>query len=149
LEVMPNARYFILGDGIYRGELGALVDSLNLTSHVLFLGFQKNITPYLIVSDIALLLSKGEASPISLLEFAAAGLPVITSLYQPFPELVQPNWGQMVSERDTEQLSQAIIKLLLDSDLRITRGARGRAWVIENHVWSQVARQYQTLVGKK
>ncbi len=149
LKRMPTACYLILGNGSYRGELEELVHDLNLYNHVVFLGFQKNVAPYLSASDVALFMSKGEASPISLLEFAAAGLPVLTSPHPPFPELVQSDWGQMVSEQDAEQLSQAILKLLSDPDLRARRGARGRAWVAKNYVWDQIARQYQNLVGTK
>jgi len=149
LEEMPETRYWILGDGPYRCELEKQVRNLNVQNNVLFLGFQRDIEPYLAASDIALLLSWGEASPISILEFTAAGLPVLTSPHQPFPELIQPEWGQMVTEQDAEQVSRAIIRLLSDAAVRITRGAQGRAWATENHAWHQVARQYQTLIGSR
>ena len=149
LEEMPDTCYLILGDGPYRGELEEQVHGLNLHNNVMFLGFQKDIMPYLAASDIALLLSWGEASPVSLFEFAAAGLPILTSPHPPYPDLVQPDWGQMVPEQDTEQVSQAIIRLLSDAGLRTGRGAQGRAWAAENHNWLQAARQYQNLVGSK
>lgn len=149
LEKSPDTRYLILGDGPYQAELERLVCNLSLQSKVLFLGFQRDVEPYLAASDIAMLLSWGEASPVSLLEFAAAGLPVLTSLHPPFPDLIQPDWGQMVSEQDVEQLSRAILGLLLDAELRIRQGARARTWVSENHDWHQVARQYIDLVGVK
>jgi len=146
LEKMPGTRYWIIGDGPYREKLEAQVYGLNLHNNVMFLGFQKDIVSYLSASDVALLLSKGEASPVSLLEFAAAGLPVLTSPHSPFPELVQPEWGQMVQEQDTEQLSQEIIQLLTNPYLRSKRGAAGRVWVTKNHIWHQVARQYKGLL---
>ena len=146
LEKMPDAHFLILGEGPYREYLINLVRDLNLQGRVLFLGFKKDVAPYLNASDIGVLLSKGEASPISLLEYIAVGLPVLTSPYEPFPELIQPEWGQMVPEQDSEQVSQAIIKLFSDAELRARRGAHGRAWVIENNNWHRVARQYQELV---
>ena len=145
-EKFPDVRYLILGDGPYQAELERRVGDLGLQKNVLFLGFLRNVAPYLAASDIAFLLSWGEASPVSLLEFAAAGLPVFTSPHPPFPDLVQTEWCQMVPEQDAEQLSQAIIESLSDSELRTRRGVRARVWVSENHVWSQVAQQYINLV---
>ncbi len=105
--------------------------------------------PYLAASDMALLLSYGEASPVSLLEFAAAGLPVITSCHEPFPELVQQDWGQMVSEQNIDQVSQAILALLSDIEARASMGLRARNYAIEHHQWNQVARQYRELIEIK
>ena len=147
LEKMPNTCYLILGDGPYREELAEQARKLNLNQRVMFLGFKKNVAPYLCASDVALLLSKGEASSVSLLEYAASGLPVLTSPYSPFPELVRPDWGRMVPEQDGEQLSRAILELLSDAGLRARWGMCARAWVSKNHVWHQVARQYMELIA--
>jgi glycosyltransferase involved in cell wall biosynthesis len=147
LASKPDVHYLILGDGPYRLALEEEVRNLGLQKKVSFLGFQKNVVPYLTVSDVALLLSYGEASPVSLLEFAAVGLPVITSRHEPFPELVQPDWGQMVSEQDVDEVGAAIIALFSDIEARTSRGFQARIDMIEHHQWRQVARQYQELVG--
>jgi glycosyltransferase involved in cell wall biosynthesis len=142
VEEIPDIHYLIIGDGSYRDKLMELASCLNLENNVSFLGFQEEVERFLAASDVALLLSRGEASPVSLLEFAAAGLPILTSLHPPFPELVQPDWGEMVPEQDAGKVSQAIINLLSDPTLRTRRGVHARAWAIENHNWSQVAKQY-------
>jgi glycosyltransferase involved in cell wall biosynthesis len=147
LERMPKTHYLILGEGPFREKLVDQVRSLHLQNRVLFMGFQSEVAPYLAAGDVALLLSWGEASPISLLEFAASGLPILTSPHPPFPDLVQSAWGQMVPEQDIEQLSQAILELLSDTALRTSRGKYGRDWAARNHSWCQVARQYIDLVG--
>jgi glycosyltransferase involved in cell wall biosynthesis len=147
LEEMPDTRYLIIGDGPHREKLMDQANRLDVQNNVLFLGFQAKVERFLATGDVALLLSCGEASPISILECCAAGLPVITSPHPPFPELVQPAWGQMVLEQDGRKVSQAIINLLSDVGSRSRKGAHGRAWVIENNNWHQVARQYQELVG--
>jgi glycosyltransferase involved in cell wall biosynthesis len=147
LERKADVHYWILGDGPYRTALEEQVHNLGLQSKVSFLGFQINVAPYLAASDAALLLSYREASPVSLLEFAAAGLPVITSCHEPFPELIQQDWGQMVAEENIGQVSQTIIALLSDIKTRTSRGLQARNYAIEYHQWNQVARQYQELVG--
>ena len=149
LKKFQDTCYLILGNGPYRANLERQARDLDLQNNVLFLGFQLDVVPYLVASDIALLLSWGEASPVSLLEFAASRLPVITSPHPPFPELIQPDWGQMVPEQDAEQLSQSILELLLDAELRTKRGNAGRAWAMKRHDWHHVAEQYINLVGTK
>ncbi len=85
--------------------------------------------------------------PISLLEYCAAGLPVITSNHPPFPETIHPSWGQMVPEQDAGQVKHAILKLLSDNKLRACQGARARTWVLENNAWSEVAKNYRELIN--
>jgi glycosyltransferase involved in cell wall biosynthesis len=138
--------YLILGNGPYRESLVELVKNLNLQEKILFLGFQRDVAPYLAASDIALLMSYGEASPVSVLEFAACGLPVITSPHEPFAELVHSDWGRRVSEKDSKALSDEIIHLLSSPLLRASMGVAGRAWVAKNHIWYQVANIYIKLV---
>ncbi len=149
LERKTDIHYWILGDGPYRATLVEQVHNLGLQNKVSFWGFQQNVVPHLAASDVALLLSYGEASPVSLLEFAAAGLPVITSCHEPFPELVQQDWGQMVSEENAEQVSQAILALLSDIEVRVSMGLRARNYAIERRQWNQVARQYRELIEIK
>jgi glycosyltransferase involved in cell wall biosynthesis len=149
LESFPDARYLVVGDGPFRKDLEEHVQHLHIEQHVLFLGFESQVTQLLNASDVALLLSWGEASPISLLEYAASALPVITSCHEPFPELVKSEWGAMVNEQDTEILSQKIITLLSDSSLRERKGECGRSWVTQNHGWHQVAQEYVDLLENR
>jgi glycosyltransferase involved in cell wall biosynthesis len=149
LAEKPNTLYIILGEGTYRRDLEEMIRISGLHASVRLLGFQRDIAPYLAASDVALLLSRGEASPVSLLECAAAGLPVITSLHEPFPELVQPDWGEMVSEDDLEKLSHTILSLQSNIKLRTAKGLRAREYVTQHHQWNQVAWQYQALIETK
>ncbi len=149
LERKTDVHYWVLGDGSCRARLEEQVRNLGLQSKVSFFGFQKSVEPYLAASDVALLLSYGEASPVSLLEFAAAGLPVITSCHEPFPELVHQDWGQTVSEQSIDQVGQAILALLSDIEVRASMGLRARNDAIERHQWNQVARQYRELIEIK
>jgi glycosyltransferase involved in cell wall biosynthesis len=83
----------------------------------------------------------------SLLEYAASGLPVITSRHPPFDELVRREWARMVDEENATALTNMIDCLLANADLRSTMGRAGRAWVEQHHSWDQVARDYRALIG--
>jgi glycosyltransferase involved in cell wall biosynthesis len=146
LTRFPETRYLVVGDGPFRRKLEDLTRDLKLDDCVLFLGFQKDVAPFMNASDLAFLLSSGEASPISLLEYAACSLPVVTSCHDPFPELIQPEWGEMVDEQDPETVSRKIMTLLSDPDLRKRKAAHGREWITRNHAWDQVAQEYLHLI---
>jgi glycosyltransferase involved in cell wall biosynthesis len=146
LEEYNDTRYWIVGDGPYRASLEEQIRALGLQEHVFLAGFQKDVKPYLAASDVALLLSHGEAYSVSLLESAAMGLPIITSCHEPFPEIVRPEWGEMVDEKDRMVLVRKIIDLLSGPDLREYKGKQARAWVKSQHSWAQVAGQYRDLV---
>jgi glycosyltransferase involved in cell wall biosynthesis len=147
IESYPRLDYWIIGEGSYRVKLKEMVTALNLCENVRFFGFKQDIPPFLAASDIALLLSNGEGSPISLLEYAAAGLPVITSTFPPFPELVQHGWGIMLDRENTIEIAQAIMELLKNPDRMATMGATGRADMKQNYSWMAVAKQYIELIG--
>jgi phosphatidylinositol alpha-1,6-mannosyltransferase len=146
LRELPTTQYWVLGEGPHRVELERQVCQLGLQNSVLFKGFQPDVADYLAASDIALMLSRGEASSFSVLEAAAFGLPVISSCNEPFPELIQPDWGQMVLETDPQQVSQAILACLSDCTSRKSKGLQARRYVVEHHQWQQVARQYHDLM---
>ena len=66
-------------NNVYMRRLRALHEELKGTSHVEFLGFgdEELITDILSISDFGLLSSRSEAFPFAILEYMAAGLPII------------------------------------------------------------------------
>ena len=78
-EAVPNAHFVSIGEGTQRRQLEDLRQSLNLTRHLRFLGNRSDITPYLMAMDMAVLSSRAEGLSNSLLEYMAAGLPVVAS----------------------------------------------------------------------
>src|SRR5574341_1393242 len=144
LQEFPDVAYYILGEGPYQQRLDELVNKLNLQSHVHFLGNQTNIEQYYQFADIGLLLSHGEASPLTALEYMASELPVIASHCPPFNEIIHPDCGQMVNASDPAEVANAIKCLLRDQNLRREMGKAGRRHVLGEHTWEKIADQYLT-----
>ena len=142
----PETHYLVLGDGPYRQALEKLIRDLDLQKSVKPLGWVEDVSAYLAAADVALLLSYGEASPVALLEYAAASLPVITSRHPPFEELVKPEWGVMVDEKDTGELARVLTDLLRGNEQRTLMGTPAREWVKANRSWKKVAEQYKDLI---
>jgi glycosyltransferase involved in cell wall biosynthesis len=147
LTDVQNLHYVVVGDGAYRKPLEILVDDLGVADNVHFLGTKLDVSPYLCAADIVLVLSKGEASSISLLEAMACQLPSITSICPPFDELVNPAWGIKVEEENISAIVQALTGLIGQPDIRLKMGLEARSCVIESRQWQQVAQQYRDLIG--
>jgi glycosyltransferase involved in cell wall biosynthesis len=147
LDERPDLHYIIIGDGKYRSTLSSKVKDLTLESRIHFLGTKLDVHPYLCAADIMMVLSHGEASSISLFEALACELPAITSINPPFDELIDTAWGIMVNEKDIQQVVSAVLRLIRDPEKRIKLGNAGRAWIIEQHTWPEIAKQYQDLIA--
>src|SRR6185437_7629436 len=82
LEVVshfPQARFVLVGDGEKRKEFEAAAQSAGVASNFMFLGRRNDVADILAACDIAVLPSAAEGMPNAVLEYMAAGLPVIAS----------------------------------------------------------------------
>lgn len=79
LTKRPDSQLLILGEGSQRETLESLTTELGIKDHVKFLGFQKDLTPYLFAADALLLTSFSEGLPLITLEAQATGLSCFVS----------------------------------------------------------------------
>jgi len=77
IEKYPNTVYLHLGEGISLQEEQTLAEKLHVSEHILFCGNQKNMRKYLIASDIYVMTSCHEGSPLTTIEAMACGIPTI------------------------------------------------------------------------
>ena len=88
LEVYPDARFLLVGDGPLRAELSARADSLGLNGAVHWAGLQSDVRPYLAAMDVYLMSSAVEGLPIALLEAMAMRCVVVATSVGGIPEVV-------------------------------------------------------------
>jgi glycosyltransferase involved in cell wall biosynthesis len=146
LSRFPAARYWIVGDGLYRPVLEALAQELGLTAAVQWLGAQPDVAPYLQAADMFLIPARGEASSLAALEALACGLPVLAADRPPFTELITSAWGALVDETNAVEMAAIICQWLASPALRHQLGQSGRARVLAHHTWARVAEQFAQLV---
>ncbi len=116
LEIVPDAKLQIVGDGEDRSELEELVISSNLKSKVEFLGRRDDVPEILEASRILWQLSESEAMPMVILEAMATGLPVIGFDVRGIRDAVSNNeTGYLVNYGSVDKIAQASISLLQDS----------------------------------
>ena len=106
---LPDVHLLLVGDGPLRLELTKLASSLGIDGNVQFLGERHDIGAILAKSDIFVLSSLNEGTPISLLEAMGMGVtPVVTSVGG-LPEMIENTVnGLMVPPSDPALLADAI-----------------------------------------
>ncbi len=142
----PEAELWLVGDGPRQDDLEQLLRQ-KLPAHqaTLFPG-QVDIRPFLDQASLFALSSVTEALPNVLLEAMASGLPVVATNVGGVPEVVSPGQtGWLVPPREPAILAEAIIKLLVEPELRRTFGQAGRARVEREFSFKQMVSSYETL----
>ena len=123
----PGLRVVILGEGADRPRLQALAAELGLGRILLMLGARDDVPDVLHALDVAVVSSDFEGSPLSVMEYMEAGLPVVATAVGGLPKMiVDGQHGVLVPRRDPVALADAIDALLADPGRRRELGAAGR-----------------------
>jgi glycosyltransferase involved in cell wall biosynthesis len=125
-----TCKCLIVGDGYLREELIKQIRELGLTHDVLMVGFQEDVRPYLLASDVFVLTSHKEGLPFAVLEAMACGLPcVVTNVGGNAEAVAQNVTGLVVTDGSVDEVVQAMAYLLTHprERLEMARAARARA----------------------
>ncbi|HEX6593477.1 MAG TPA: N-acetyl-alpha-D-glucosaminyl L-malate synthase BshA [Bacillota bacterium] len=110
-----KAKLLLVGDGPECKNTFQLVNKLQLSDSVLYLGKQKNVSDLLSIADLKLLLSTKESFGLVLLEAMACEVPCIGTNVGGIPEVINHNeTGFLVDVGDTDQAAAYAIDLLTD-----------------------------------
>lgn len=142
----PDFRLKIVGDGAERSNLEALVDELDLTEHVEFLGERSDVSSLLPQAGFFVSSSRTEGISLTLLEAMAVGLPVVTTRVGGNPEIVvDGKTGRLVDAESPEQLALAMRDLLSDREAWPVHGELGRQRVEQHFNVRSMVQQYEDL----
>ncbi len=122
-------RLAIVGDGELRAKLEAEVKRLGISDRVAFLGFRTDLDAVQAATDIAVLSSDNEGTPVALIEAAAAGTPAVATRVGGVADVVTPDTGRLVPAGDSAAMAAAIAELAADAGLRARLGAAAREHV--------------------
>jgi L-malate glycosyltransferase len=104
-----DAKLVLVGDGILRQHLTDLANRLDIGTQVVFAGHSNDIARYLAIADFGLLTSLAEGLSNSLLEYMAAGLPVIGSRISGTEDFVVPGeTGWLFEPGHGDELAQCL-----------------------------------------
>lgn len=146
LKEVPNLRLLIAGEGPEETNLKSQCERLELDKLVNFLGMRTDIPSLIGSFDVFVLPSRYESFPITILEVMAASKPIVSTSVDGIPESVaEESTGLLVPPENPEALSQALIRLLKDNELRKQMGVSARARVEKNFTLKQMVENTQAI----
>ena len=123
----PGLRVVIAGEGRERDRLQDLVDGHGLGDTVTLVGHRTDVGDLLAALDVAVLCSDYEGGPLALMEYMAAGKPIVATAARGVPDLIVDGaHGLLVEPGRSDALATAIARLLEDRELAGTLGERAR-----------------------
>lgn len=153
LKAQPDARLLLVG--WFDAAEDALSEDLRtrILNHprIHCTHFVADTAPYYRAMDLMVLPTWREGFPNAVLEAAATGIPVITTLSTGSRDSVVPEvTGLLIPPGYPEAISEAVLKLLRNPDRRRRMGEAARAWILEHfvddHVLGLAAKFYRSLL---
>jgi len=131
-EVIPDAAFVIAGEGEMLEATRKLAAELGIEKQTFFLGRCENVPVLLSASFACVLSSTAEGFSNSILEYMAAGRPVVATRVGGAAEAIEEgSSGYLVNAGDDESLAERLIRLLSDTARAEEMGQRGKEIVSE------------------
>lgn len=129
----PQVRFLFAGDGEQRKDFEQQAARLGVGPSLLFLGRRSDIPQILACCDVAVLPSRAEGLPNAVLEYLAAGLPVVASSVGGNVEIIRDGaTGLLVPTENSDALAAALLRLLRDPLFARKLAEDGHRFVEEN-----------------
>ncbi len=122
---------------LYHKNLQGIVATEQLEGAVTFAGNNKTVAQELSSSGIGVLSSDNEGLPMALLEYGAAGLPVVCTDVGQCSEVVN-NYGKIVPPQNAEALAKALLFYIENEENRIADGLAFSAHISKNYAEAAV-----------
>jgi glycosyltransferase involved in cell wall biosynthesis len=141
LAAKPESHLLLVG--WFDAAEDALGDDLRarIESHprIHMTGYVADTAPYYRVMDVMVLPTWREGFPNVVLEAAASGIPVVTTLCTGSRDAVVPEvTGLLIPPGYPVAISEAVLQLLRNPERRCRMGLEARAWVLEHYVNGRV-----------
>lgn len=137
----PHLHYFILGKGQDEQRLRQRVVTLGLEKNVRFGGETTELEAYYNMADIFVMLPDAEGNSVAWHEAMSCGLPVIAANTEGFRENISENTACLVSANESDEIDNAILKLLNNKNYRKDLGEKGKQHIAHTMSWDNSAEQ--------
>lgn len=146
LQVLPNVRLIVLGEGDQRTEIETIIQNHGLVDRVILKGWCADVVPVLAIMDVFVLPSVIEGFPLTILEAMAAGRPIVATAVGGTPEAITDHQtGILVPPADVPALAKAIIEVLTHRDLAEKIRRNSQAEAVSKHGTEAMMKSYLAL----
>ena len=119
VNVYPNTKLLLAGNGPTHDELESLVKSLNLEKNIELLGYRTDLEDYVNLCDLVVSASFREGLPLNIMEAMICGKPVIASDNRGHRELIHDKEnGILIDLSKNKEFNNQIIYLIEHNDLQ-------------------------------
>lgn len=142
-QSIPTARLVLVGDGPKHAALLELAHELGISASVHFVGYQATPEDYLRCFDVFALTSSSEGMPQSLMEAAAARIPIVASRVGGIPELIEHDTcGRLFSAGNCDELASTLFTALNERERSSTMADVARQRVQQRFDVRLMAEEY-------
>lgn len=156
LSENKNISFLVIGQGPEEKKLMDMVESLNLSSNIQFIGWvdSQRMSYYLNLADIYVSTAISDGTPVSMLEAMACGLPCIMTDVGGVHEWIEDNvTGILVSPKSPEEISFCILDLAASPTKRKYLGENARELILKkankSDIMANVVTDYNSLLNRK
>lgn len=148
----PNVKLLLVG------SLESHLDPLKMetlreiesNSQIISVGFQKDVRPYLAISDCLAFPSYREGFPNVVMQAGAMGLPsIVTNINGSNEIIIEGKNGIIIPVKDTKALKQAMIKMITEKELHAQLESNVRKMITDRYeqqvVWEAILNEYKSL----
>jgi glycosyltransferase involved in cell wall biosynthesis len=129
---IPDAAFIISGEGELQEETEKLARTLGISDRVFFIGRCQDVGAVLSISDVCVLSSSSDGFSNAILEYMAAGRPVVATDVGGAAEAIEHGEsGYLVAARDHELMGDYLISLLSKPEDARRMGDHGKRIVNE------------------
>jgi len=150
IESNPNENivFLVIGDGPCFSELKSLHERLHLGDKLRLLGFRSDVKDILAASDLAVHAALGEGFSLSIVEYMAAGLPVLVPDIPSVQQAITHDYNGYVYSKDSvDSLVEQLQSLVLDSTKRLRMGLCAQKTVKEEYTLDRCHKEFKVAVS--
>lgn len=150
LTQVPEAKLVLAGEGDKRQEIEKLIRNLEIIDSVELLGNlpHRQVLQEIKKSEVFICPSLAEGLGIVFIEAQACGVVPIGTRVGGIPDVIQDNQnGLLIKPKSSEDISQAIIKLLTDKDLSERLVSKAQE-TVKRYDWNTIINQIERVYRK-
>lgn len=144
IKVFPKAHFVFIGIGESKESLATEAKDAGIENNIHFLGIKKDIPAMLAIMDICALPSLSEGFSNALLEYMAAGKPIVATAVGGNVDVIEHEKnGLLVPPKDPQALAEAVIRLLKEKEFAAALAANARKTVEERFDMKKQIREFE------